>query len=128
MIVIVCTCGPTPPLLSLTPSPTLLPSTSLCRRSYPARARFAIPRQSEPLHDTQSANISREKEEEKGTYHPLQQTPRKTKGDGLPHKHDKTSCDVLQLRDVAAVEGETEVACGVPQPRMCTRENQQRQK
>jgi hypothetical protein len=78
---VVCTCGPTPPLPSLTPSlpsltpslPSLTPSlallpststsTSLCRRRYPARARFAILCQSEPLHDTRSANMSREKKE-----------------------------------------------------------------
>jgi hypothetical protein len=46
----------------------------------------------------------------------------------LPHKHNKTSCDVLQPCDVAAVEGNTEVACEVPQPHMRTRENQQCQK
>jgi hypothetical protein len=64
----------------------------------------------------------------KGTYHPLQQFLRKTNCNGLPHKHDKLSCDILQLHNVAVAEGDTKVACEVPQPHIRTRDNQQRQK
>jgi hypothetical protein len=69
-----------------------------------------------------------QRKKRKGTYHPLQQFLCKTNRNGLPHKHDKPSCDILQLHDVAAAEGNTKVACEVPQPRIRTRENQQHQK
>lgn len=87
------------------------------------RAQPAIPYQSEPLHGTQSANMSKEKRK-KETYRPLQQIRRETKGDGLSHEQDVSSCDILQLQGVEAVEGHTEVPCEVPQTRIRTRESQ----
>jgi hypothetical protein len=79
---------------------------------------------------TRSQPIYPEKKKKKRglTITTLSNNPPARRSHRLPHKHDKTFCDVLQLRDVAAVEGDTEVACKVPQPRMHTRENQQCQK
>ncbi len=77
---------------------------------------------------SQPIGSKKKKKEKNGTYPPLQQIVRETKGDRLPHKQDKTSCDVLQLRGVEVGQGEKEVDCEVPQSRICTRQNQQHQK
>jgi hypothetical protein len=88
--------------VSCGPKSTTAAHTLCSDHRYPPGARLTIPCQSEPLHGTQSANMSREKKEERGLTTLYQQILRETKGDGLPHKEDKTSWDVLQPWDVTS--------------------------